>query len=259
MNRLMTSMAGLAVLSVSAIGASASGESSMTLRPKLMELRETRSTVFFEKDTQFSMPQEKPGIVMKFDLDLPEGLTMLSLKQPDELFAQDSTERSLTLIEEGFSGRQEFVEIVTAWDEPPTEFTFTLSSPSRSATRFTVESQFMGVFYEKTQPHTMSVGSEWVTLPAHLSSGQTIKFRAEQGNDSINLHVQPGSAKDLFDNLVMTTSKGDIEHNGTMWNDTQATFWFAGEFESSMELTMDVRVGLRELPIYVHLEDQPLP
>jgi hypothetical protein len=229
------------------------------LRPTIMEIRETRSTILFEKETEFTMPTDEPGVVLKFDIGIPEGLTLLSLEQPSEIHASDSTERDMTQIKEGYSGVQEFIRLGQSWNEPPSEFTLSLSPPSRSATRFSVEAQFLGVFFEKTEAHTLTVGSEWITLPAELSSGRTIKFRAEQGNDSINLHVQPGDAKDLFDNMVMKTSAGDSEHNGTMWNDNQATFWFTGEFEESMELTFDVHVGLREMPIYVSLQDQPLP
>jgi hypothetical protein len=236
-----------------------SEQASITLRPTLQEVRETRTTTLVEQDSKFSFPNDEPGIELRFGLSLPAGLKMLSLHQPDELRAVDSTQLDLTQIKEGYSGEREYVEIVSTWEEDPTDFTFSLSSATRTAVRFSIESQFKGVFYKSTETHKMMVTSAWATLPRELSGGQTVRIRAEQGNDTINLHVQPGTAKELFSELHLKTSAGESDRTGTMWNDTQATFWFDGTFEDSMELTLEVRVGLQEMPIYINLQDQPLP
>ena len=102
----------------------------------LERINELRRTDIVETGDQMSM-FDRPGLTLRFGVELPGGRRLVDLKEPARVTAADSTGHDLTMIEKNFIGRRQHVELIQVWNESPREFKFNLTLPDRQARRST--------------------------------------------------------------------------------------------------------------------------
>jgi hypothetical protein len=226
----------------------------------LTQVRETRvHEIAAPSEDDFVFPNEKPGLFLSFDLLIPEGLTLIDLDQPTRIRAVDSVGSDLTVIEESFMGTKDHVELEQSFGEAPTGFVMTLATPIRSATRFTVEANMVATLFARTSEKTMAAPTEWTTLPSDLTGGVEVRVKVDGDDASANVHVKPGTAKELFEEITLQGGGQKLNSMGSMWSDDSATFFFDGAFAPDMNVAFTIRTGLTTMPVNVSLVDAVLP
>lgn len=231
-----------------------------SIRATLTQVRETRvHDIAAPSEDRFVFPNEQPGLFLSFDLNIPEGLTLIDLEQPTRIRAVDSVGSDLTVIEESFMGTKDHVELEQSFGEAPTGFVMTLATPVRSATRFTVEAAMVATLFAQTTEKTLPAPTDWVSLPPDVTGGVDVRIKVDGDDSSANVHVQPGTARDLFEEITLKGAGRELDSMGSMWSDDNATFFFDGAFKPGMTITFTIRTGLTTMPVNVSLVDATLP
>ncbi|MFG0276133.1 MAG: hypothetical protein ACF8QF_13860 [Phycisphaerales bacterium] len=242
-----------------AVGASPKPQT-LAIEPTLDSVREVRVATLIEPDENaFVFDSDKPGLSLKFTLHPPSGLTLLEVRQPARIVATDSTGADLAGIEPGFMDELEYVALEQSFGDAPTGFTMRLTAPARSATSFTLAADFDAVFFAGTTTDEVAASREWSDLPASLTGGETVRIRLGGGANNAQLEMQPGTAKERFEEVILLAGGAELESNGTMWNDDEATFLFSGSSERVTAVRFVARTGLREQTVRINLVEQALP
>jgi hypothetical protein len=224
----------------------------------LTSLREVRTHELMPSDG-FVFDHNKPGLTLAFTLTPPSGLTLLELRQPQQMVATDSTGADLTGIEPDFMDRREFVELEQSFNKAPTGFTLRLTPAAREAEWVTVSGMFDAVFYAGTTTEEIEITREWSELPSSLTGGETIRVRLAGEGQQAELEMQPGSVHARFEEITLLAGADELDSMGTMWNDEQATLMFGGSPDGVTSARFVARTGLRTKTIGVRIVEQPLP
>jgi hypothetical protein len=230
------------------------------IEPTLDTVREVRvATLTAPDENAFVFDTDKPGLTLAFTLTPPSGLTLLDVRQPARIEATDSTGADLTGIEPGFMDEREYVALEQSFGDAPTGFTMRLTPPARGAQSFTLATAFEAVFFAGTSTEEVAVSREWSALPASLTGGESVRIRLGGGASNAQLEMQPGTAKERFEEVILLVGAAELESSGTMWNDDEATFLFSGSSERVTAARFVARTGVRTQTVRINLVEQALP
>jgi len=231
---------------------------------KLAEITETRKTVLIEPDENaFDFSQATPGLHLKFNLAVEEGLHVLELRQPEKVVAHDAKGNDLSQIEEGFSGERVWAEIGMSFDGPPESLTFHLTAPARDAEHFSVQATVDAVVYSGTRELELDAGDEWVDLDPAAFGGQKVRMRfGEAGGffgDTRGVTFVPSSAREYIEDLSILIDGETLESQGSVWDDSEITYIFEeGAEKPKARVRLLLRTDVRTAPLTIDVRKQPL-
>ncbi|MCZ6834914.1 MAG: hypothetical protein O7G85_04000 [Planctomycetota bacterium] len=226
----------------------------------LKKITERRDLELVKPDEdEFSM--EKPGLELIYDLDMPSGLHLLEIAQPDhkQVKATDSTGRDLSLIKPDFMGKLKYVETTQFYGEPVKGFSFHLALPARSSRHFELKVDLEATTYTSTEEVTSPVNEDWIDLDATLFGKKKVQVKLVRQGKNVQLAVRPGTVKNAIEDVKLFHGDTELQSSFSMWNDSMINYSFEGVMAPSMTVKLKVRRGLSKHMITIALDDQPLP
>jgi hypothetical protein len=231
------------------------GRTDALVLKRIDELR--RAEVVKADDNSFEMSQ--PGLVLTFGIRLPEGRRVVEVREPDEVRAADSTGHDLSQIEPNIFGRQEHLELVHIWGEPPSKLKFALAPPRRQATAFDLSTTIDVVTDTGSRDAVVDVGTDWTKLDPKHFSGRNVVARLRQGRQDLELELKPGTIRATIEKVEIIGSGEPLTSYSSMWNNLALTYSFQGTHEPGMKARLTLRQGVQTMPVTIELDDQPLP
>lgn len=222
---------------------------------RIDELR--RADVTAADDSAFII--DKPGLELRFAIELPEGRRLVDVKEPGSLVAVDSTGRDLTAVDKNMFGRREYVEVIRVWGKGPKAFELNLALPDRRATTFDLDTTLEVVTDRGSREAVVEVGPDWTPLDAELFCGRKVSARLKQGRNGIQLEFRPGTIRASIEKLQLLGEGEPLDSYSSMWNDAQIAYSFQGKYEEGMNARLTLRKGLETTAMAIDLQAQPLP
>ncbi len=224
---------------------------------RIQELR--RHDVVEPDENEFSM--EQPGLSLTFKISLPADRRLLEITNPEpsDVTAADASGRDLSAIEKSFMDRLEYVKVIQTYGEDPSEFTFHLATPARSAATFDLHTELEAVTFTSTEEISLEVGEEWTELDASMFGKKKVQARIQRKGKELSLEVQPGTIKGAIEDVQLFTGNTELEQGWSMWNEMQISYSFSGESTGPITARLSVRTGLSTETLTISLDDQPLP
>lgn len=234
-----------------------------TITLKLEQIEEVRRTDFTtSSDSGFTM-FETPGLELRFAIQAPAGRHIIEVKQPATLDAVDSMGTDLSVLPPSDFGQARYVETVSLWEKPPHELTFRLALPARDAEHFSLTSRMDAITYLDLETGTLILTPQWQPVPAGLFGDAGVRVRAERKRGNVHVAFQPGTVREMIESVTLRQSGTPLGHEGAMWNDLQAGYMFTvgPDASGSDDFTAEVQVrrGLKSLPIRIEIREMPLP
>lgn len=242
-----------AVLIAAALGPAPGAE---PLPLKLQSVRETR-----ELDVR--PEEERPafgnaGLVVTFEAGLPKGSDVLSIAQPTNVEAKDSTGGDLTSIRPGVFDEREYLKIEDWFDEA-SMLQVMLAPSSRKAESFSVSLRAEATIYSGVEGHDVNPVEEWTafTHPALAAAKAEYRYRKPEEAGGA-LQVRPAAAREFIESIVPATEDAEPAGYSVSYYDEMASFDVA-PLEPGQKLRIFVRKDIRKVPIVIDLKDQKLP
>ncbi len=224
---------------------------------KVVEIR--RVDLVKASESASSFDPNPPRLELTFLLVPPANKKLVEAVQPESIRATDSTGLDLTAIKENVFGHKPFVQVTPSWNEPPKSLTLTLLPPERSATRFTVDTDFDLWAYDEMRDVVVTPGSESVRLAPKLFGDKKVMIRLKKARNGIDVVVTPGSIKPHIEKVELHDGETALPGEGAMWNDASLSYHFKGAIKPTLEATFKIRVGMAKLPCRIALYDPKLP
>ncbi|MHC4947046.1 MAG: hypothetical protein ACYTG1_02120 [Planctomycetota bacterium] len=205
-------------------------------------------------------PFDRPGLELRFGLALPEGVTLVDLREPEAIDATDSAGTDLADVEANIFGRREYIDLITEWQGPTKGFEMKLGLPARTATSFTVRTRLEAVTSTGTRTATVTPTADWAPAPEGLFDPDVpVTIRATHADDTLQVTFRPAAVRDRIESVVVLSGTQELESMGTMWTDSEASHLFTGDPADGWSARITVRTGVATVPLTIELVDHPLP
>jgi hypothetical protein len=248
------------------------GNSAAPLAPKATEIREIREAKLekpAKKDgmmTFSSSMSDKPGLRITLSVDLPKGMKLLDVVQPESITAKDSAGTDLTNIEESFHGDREYVQKdqFAGFDDEnekakPARLTLVLGVPAREAKTFSVSCEAGGVVGGPVKGMAITPAKDWTAFDAPELAGLGSKYKLTSSGGQTTLEFQNEKPKAVIENVTVTNGGDTTKSSGWMSMNGSLSYTIDAPLSATSKVMLNVHTNTRTVPLRIDLKDVKLP
>ncbi len=226
---------------------------------RLTEVKEVRLTSL-APEAEGAAFFDRPGLTLTFGLSLPKGATLIELQEPTSIRAVDSTGADLSLIEPGFSGERDYIDVIHQWEGEAKEATLTLALPQRAATTVSLQAQLSATICAGTMSVDLPAASTPTPVKASVPGFPGAKLHLEhKPGAQPQIIITPGTVKPWIENIALIAGGVEQDSGSAMWSDHRLVYYFEAAPAAGATVRLTIRRDLRDVPVTLDLTSVPLP